>query len=365
MTLRKDRNTLHNALELDKNSTKQLCINCGKDYEKFNTRYHQVSKICLVCKAYQTKQDELRKGRIRNYRSEKFRNIENFYKIYVVSARARNYTCELSFDTFKSLVLDKCHYCDYKNDSEVNGIDRVNNSLGYVTENCVACCKTCNRMKNYLHPQFFIEICRIYSSDNKPTKEFYKNWKEYFGRSCNSNYNYYKQNSEAVRKMPFNITHADWDRLTRSPCYLCGYQDAKGIGLDRVDNTRRSYDLDNIMPCCGTCNNIKAYITLDLVKTTAMKISNKWTNSKQFNNIPRGLNPMRNGRINLIKDRTAWKAEGIYYDILADEEQFYEQYLLRFTDDEYAELRRIVFESEKDYALNSIRKFYNTKIKDE
>ena len=47
-----------------------------------------------------------------------------------------------------------------------------------------------------------------------------------------------------------NITQQDWDKLTRQPCYLCGYRDAKGIGLDRVDNTKRSYDIDNIKPCC-------------------------------------------------------------------------------------------------------------------
>ena len=28
-----------------------------------------------------------------------------------------------------------------------NGVDRINSSDGYIADNCVPCCETCNRMK--------------------------------------------------------------------------------------------------------------------------------------------------------------------------------------------------------------------------
>lgn len=37
-----------------------------------------------------------------------------------------------------------------------NGIDRLDNTLGYVYSNCVACCKPCNYMKRTMSVQDFI-----------------------------------------------------------------------------------------------------------------------------------------------------------------------------------------------------------------
>ena len=39
---------------------------------------------------------------------------------------------------------------DIYNDHKYNGVDRVDNSLGYIKENCVACCKICNNAKSTL-----------------------------------------------------------------------------------------------------------------------------------------------------------------------------------------------------------------------
>lgn len=45
------------------------------------------------------------------------------------------------------------------------GIDRLDNSKNYTTENCVPCCGCCNRMKMDLTLPFFIEqIKRIYNN---------------------------------------------------------------------------------------------------------------------------------------------------------------------------------------------------------
>lgn len=49
-----------------------------------------------------------------------------------------------------------------------NGIDRVDNSVGYVLSNCVPCCSTCNRMKGTMSSEEFKEkIKLIYSRQNQ------------------------------------------------------------------------------------------------------------------------------------------------------------------------------------------------------
>ena len=45
-----------------------------------------------------------------------------------------------------------------------NGVDRVDNERGYSLENCVPCCKFCNRMKRDLGKKEFLEhIKNIYN----------------------------------------------------------------------------------------------------------------------------------------------------------------------------------------------------------
>lgn len=56
------------------------------------------------------------------------------------------------------LITSPCHYCGEM--KELNGIDRVDNAIGYLTTNCVPCCKHCNRMKWTMPLDEFIERCR-------------------------------------------------------------------------------------------------------------------------------------------------------------------------------------------------------------
>ena len=77
--LGKKRMEIHNAIEHIPHSTQQLCVNCGKDYEQFKTRYNKPSKICKECNAYNNAQDAKRKDRGRNFKNESFKNLERYY----------------------------------------------------------------------------------------------------------------------------------------------------------------------------------------------------------------------------------------------------------------------------------------------
>ena len=53
----------------------------------------------------------------------------------------------LTKEQFQELSSHECHYCGKDGP---NGIDRVDNSIGYTFENCVPCCKHCNYVKGDL-----------------------------------------------------------------------------------------------------------------------------------------------------------------------------------------------------------------------
>jgi 5-methylcytosine-specific restriction endonuclease McrA len=86
---------------------------------------------------------------------------------YRDGARKRGLTFELSLEDFIRFTTARCAYCgiepsqQYKNKHHAtaytyNGIDRVDNELGYILENCVTCCKACNRLKGWLSEDVFL-----------------------------------------------------------------------------------------------------------------------------------------------------------------------------------------------------------------
>jgi hypothetical protein len=91
------------------------------------------------------------------------------YLNYVGGAKTRGYEFNLSKEQVISLISKNCVYCGvepslskaavntYKkidgSELKVNGIDRVDNTKGYILENCVPCCYTCNRAKMHLSMQ--------------------------------------------------------------------------------------------------------------------------------------------------------------------------------------------------------------------
>jgi 5-methylcytosine-specific restriction endonuclease McrA len=86
---------------------------------------------------------------------------------YRIGARERNLEFSLTHEECGALFLADCHYCSappsqtvrfgHKNQYSMlyNGIDRIDNNRGYVAENCVSCCKTCNSAKGTLTPAEF------------------------------------------------------------------------------------------------------------------------------------------------------------------------------------------------------------------
>jgi len=68
------------------------------------------------------------------------------------SAKSRKLHLSLTRDEIAKLITSPCNYCgrlsNYTSYKGCNGIDRVDNSMGYELSNCVSCCIYCNVSKN-------------------------------------------------------------------------------------------------------------------------------------------------------------------------------------------------------------------------
>jgi len=99
------------------------------------------------------------------------------YKDYKLGAMYRDLPFDLSVTLFYSIIVQDCYYCEdppsqvikkYNSSLKYNGIDRIDNNLGYTEGNCVPCCGICNRMKSNMTQKEFLERCsKIYSVKRK------------------------------------------------------------------------------------------------------------------------------------------------------------------------------------------------------
>ncbi len=98
-------------------------------------------------------------------------SFNEVYSRYVGNAKKRGRVFEYSKEAFKEITSKPCHYCgvepskvsrDRFNSGSYtyNGIDRVDNSVGYTLENGVPCCEACNRAKLMMTASDYIELCK-------------------------------------------------------------------------------------------------------------------------------------------------------------------------------------------------------------
>lgn len=98
--------------------------------------------------------------------------LNSLFNSYKGSAKKRNHEFHLTIDQFKTLVSQNCHYCEAPprdsifnkrayGDFKSNGIDRKFSSIGYLIENCLPCCSSCNLMKGTLDYHDFIARCGV------------------------------------------------------------------------------------------------------------------------------------------------------------------------------------------------------------
>ena len=151
------------------------CI-CGKN--KVVSSRSLINGNATSCGCY--KREKLIERRSLNYGSATKSRLFSQYK---TGAKRRGLVFELNIEQFLELTSRDCYYCGTEpklvvkhktnnGDYVYNGIDRVDSSKGYILENCVTCCETCNKAKLSASKEDFKSwIIKIYNNfvkgDNK------------------------------------------------------------------------------------------------------------------------------------------------------------------------------------------------------
>lgn len=90
---------------------------------------------------------------------------KSIYASYRSNAISRKHVFNIDFNYFKKLLISNCFYCNIEPSNtyfksyynvKYNGIDRINNKIGYIESNIVPCCKMCNISKNNYDMENFL-----------------------------------------------------------------------------------------------------------------------------------------------------------------------------------------------------------------
>lgn len=241
---------------IKKLSSKQTQVNgetirrCNKCLEiksitLFEKRKKNESKTMSYCKECEKNIDKVYQN-----------SISGKFSRYKAKARSRKITFNLNIEEFSSFWQLPCNYCGIG--LQTCGLDRIDSSLGYETENIVSCCKQCNFAKLNRELSAFIgHINKLHS--NISSIESIKN-KNHHYEYCKSAsfekrrfYQYYHSAKE--RNITWSLSREEFFSLWGAPCFYCQSAIEK-IGVDRINNDE-GYFVGNIISCCEICNRMK------------------------------------------------------------------------------------------------------------
>jgi hypothetical protein len=99
------------------------------------------------------------------------KNTKNvLFTEYKKRAEKKKLDFTITEETFSQEIMKDCYLCGKQNTkTHCNGLDRFDNTKGYVLENVRACCGNCNYLKRDYSYESVVEKCkRIY--ENKPAE---------------------------------------------------------------------------------------------------------------------------------------------------------------------------------------------------
>lgn len=88
-------------------------------------------------------------------RLKQARTIKGRFNILRGNGRVRNIPFHISIEEYSSIINHPCYYCGGSLPEAGGGIDRIDNSKGYILGNVRPCCSDCNTMKMTLNEEQF------------------------------------------------------------------------------------------------------------------------------------------------------------------------------------------------------------------
>lgn len=144
---------------------KWKCVcDCGKKTEVITGQLTSgKTKSCGCAHAKASVENSKKTRHLIAKKDAAFNSVRSIYKL---NARKRGLCWEIDDEHARKLFSSNCHFCGlapsnvYKTTyykQEYNGIDRLDNSVGYTKENTVSCCRVCNHAKHTMTEKVFMD----------------------------------------------------------------------------------------------------------------------------------------------------------------------------------------------------------------
>lgn len=154
---------------------------CGKEIKRvydIGYRHDNKEHLKILKKIWKEKnRDKIRAWKLKWAISEKgkesarrhyAKSSKRMRFLYIKSAKKRGLIFDVSEELFKELINKECIYCGQPGIPQRNGLDRIENTKGYIKENVAPCCFACNQMKGKLSiDEFMNHLIRIFEYASK------------------------------------------------------------------------------------------------------------------------------------------------------------------------------------------------------
>ncbi len=163
----------------------------------------------------------------------------------------------LSINDFNNIVNNSCYLCGKNNTNlHINGIDRINNNIGYTINNCVSCCGECNYFKKDFLLNLIYNKCNLIT--NNPILNEFKieinkniqNYIEYNKGKLIININILNQSRDTIRKQKsryeekFILGEEEYKKLEANKKQEYRLKNNKSIKSNKITNINK---VDNII----------------------------------------------------------------------------------------------------------------------
>lgn len=287
--LRNKKNNLSKKMENNK-SEYRICRKCpiGKKHKINEMGLRTNGTRSNLCMHHFSSQQKIEANRPDRDQTEYYNSLEVKYRDVVKKCKKYGLELKMTIEEYEKLAKSSCYYCKFKKNNYLIGVDRLDNSKGYIEGNIVPCCKMCNFMKNTLNEATFILMCAHIAHYNKFFKT--KLYPNIFNTYKNISYNNYEFGA-SKRKLDFCLTEEEFEKIISNSCYICGRvsTDQHRNGIDRYNNSK-GYIFENCKTCCGDCNFLKKIFEYDKFifqcafiasehKNRLDELENKWIKS--------------------------------------------------------------------------------------
>lgn len=157
--------------ENGRNKDRRIVWECQCDCGNFKSIPSRSLRLGLTQSCGCLRKDKIRKIGQNNSIGNRECSINRLFSRYKTKALERNLSFELTRSDFEKLIEGNCFYCDLAPSNFLyidngnrqfiyNGIDRVNNKIGYQSDNCVSCCRLCNTRKGDISIEMCLKIIK-------------------------------------------------------------------------------------------------------------------------------------------------------------------------------------------------------------